>query len=753
MLTEAILLDISQAERQIRELERELDRLNQPVRIPVEIQGERAIAELRQDVAGADTGFGQLNQELAETDRELDRIRTSADRAGRELDTAGRRGVSSFNGMAVAAGAFGVALAAAVGIRAFVGFAGQAIEAASSFEESLSKSRVVFGSFSDDIEEFARTGPQALGLANREALAFTATFGNLFIALGLSQQEAAELSPAIVQLGADLASFNDIQVTDALEKLRSGLVGEAEPLRVLGVNINETVTQAKALELGLGGVTGELTEAEKVQARYALILEQTATAQGDFARTADGVANTQRSVRAAFGDLVTEIGIALTPAMESLLDLAPELITALEGLIPVFAGIGTSIAGIDAAGLADFVQTTSAVPTVFGTAGGAVTGFADIVVGSLQSLFDWSGGTDRAAAGVERISNAVDSFNVAKLQNGLINALQAGVDPAVALGNALVELSDLGLDTDEIAEVAEGFLRIAQVDPSRSRDLIRTLTAAAPGLNITTEELLALVGALDELQGTGSRRGRGGAPVPDQINEITDAAEAAVPAISATAAEILALAQAGKSLEDFAPDLGAEGFVNGLDALTTAMSGAQEALRDDEGEIVDDLDTFLKNLDDVFTDQLDFARNISVLRSRGLDQLADVFEEAGLEAAGALADAVSDPAAASEANAAIAAQGQALAQAEFAAFDTEIRQLIAGYEPDAVVIPLTFGGLPDIPISAITAGGIVPIPGRAGATEVTVNINNPTTNNVTTDAARASQIISSGVNASRTGPS
>ena len=47
-------------------------------------------------------------------------------------------------------------------------------------------------------------------------------------------------------LAADLASFNNIDPTEALDKLRSGLVGEAEPLRSVGVLLNEAAVQAKA---------------------------------------------------------------------------------------------------------------------------------------------------------------------------------------------------------------------------------------------------------------------------------------------------------------------------------------------------------------------------------------------------------------------------------------------------------------------------------------------------------------------------
>lgn len=168
--------------------------------------------------------------------------------------------------------------------------------------------------------------------------------------------------------------------------------------------------------------------------------------------------------------------------------------------------------------------------------------------------------------------------------------------------------------------------------------------------------------------------------------------------------------------------------MDGLDGLTTAMSGAQEALKDDEGQIVDDLDSFLTNLNEVFNDQLDFAQNIAVLRQRGLDLLADAFKDAGLAAAGALADAVADPAAAAEANAAIVEQGAALARAEFSAFDTELKQAIAGYNPEAVVIPLEFGPFPTFAAPG-TVGGIPTFTG--GGTTVTNNFYTepqPTTN-------------------------
>ena len=47
--------------------------------------------------------------------------------------------------------------------------------------------------------------------------------------------------------------------------------------------MNAAAVEAQALAMGLAATKDEITDADKVAARYALILEQTTTAQGDFA--------------------------------------------------------------------------------------------------------------------------------------------------------------------------------------------------------------------------------------------------------------------------------------------------------------------------------------------------------------------------------------------------------------------------------------------------------------------------------------
>src|SRR3972149_9211460 len=103
---------------------------------------------------------------------------------------------------------------------------GDSMALASAFNESLSKTRVVFGDSSKVVEDFAKKAASNLGMANGAALEATSTFGNFLQAMGTARKPAADMSMAMVTLAGDLASFNNASPEDVLLALRSGLSGE-----------------------------------------------------------------------------------------------------------------------------------------------------------------------------------------------------------------------------------------------------------------------------------------------------------------------------------------------------------------------------------------------------------------------------------------------------------------------------------------------------------------------------------------------
>ena len=138
--------------------------------------------------------------------------------------------------------------------------------------------------------------------------------------LGYSSKAAAVFSEDLVRVAADFASFKDLSPDDVLEKLGSGLAGESEPLRALGVFLNEAKVKAEAMRLGLVGAHGELDDGAKVAARYSLIIGEMGEAYGDVSRTADSYANTQRRFAASTENLKAELGQGLLPVLTDLVD-------------------------------------------------------------------------------------------------------------------------------------------------------------------------------------------------------------------------------------------------------------------------------------------------------------------------------------------------------------------------------------------------------------------------------------------------
>jgi hypothetical protein len=192
-----------------------------------------------------------------------------------------------------------------------------AVGAASDLAETQNKVGVIFGDSSKSVLDFADNAVTALGQTRVQALEASATFAQFGKSAGLSGTSLVNFSTELVTLSADLASFNNSSPEEAINAIGSALRGEAEPMRRFGVLLDDATLKAKALEMGIYSGSGALTQQQKVLSAHQVILSQTTDAQGDFARTADGLANTQRILTAAVEDAKAEIGEGLVYALEA----------------------------------------------------------------------------------------------------------------------------------------------------------------------------------------------------------------------------------------------------------------------------------------------------------------------------------------------------------------------------------------------------------------------------------------------------
>ncbi len=209
-----------------------------------------------------------------------------------------------------------------------------AIKAASDFEEATSKVNVIFGRASKSVKDFANTAARELGQSKQSVLDAAGAFGTFGKAAGLAGEDLSLFTTDFVTLATDLASFNNTTPEEAVQAIGAALRGESEPLRRFGVLLNDATLRAEAMTLGIYDGSGALTAQQKILAAQSAIYKQTGDAQGDFARTADNLANKQRTLSALFKNFQIQLGQQLLPA-------ATDFANGLVKINDAFAGMPT----------------------------------------------------------------------------------------------------------------------------------------------------------------------------------------------------------------------------------------------------------------------------------------------------------------------------------------------------------------------------------------------------------------------------
>ena len=222
---------------------------------------------------------------------------------------------ASFSGMVkkIAAGIS----AAKIG-QAIIDWGKAAISAASDLAEVQNVVDVTFGDGAKQIESWAKTAGKQFGLTETQAKKFTSTLGAMMKSAGMSGDEIIGMSTDLAGLAADMASFYNLDFETAFQKIRSGISGETEPLKQLGINMSVANLEAFALEKGITKAFNSMSQQEQTMLRYQYLMQATADAQGDFARTSDGFANASRRVEAALDTINTKGGAILMTIIEPL---------------------------------------------------------------------------------------------------------------------------------------------------------------------------------------------------------------------------------------------------------------------------------------------------------------------------------------------------------------------------------------------------------------------------------------------------
>lgn len=194
-------------------------------------------------------------------------------------------------------------------------------------EEVASKFNTVLGPAAEGvnqrISQLLKTIP-ATRAELQNTIATTAQMGKAF---GMSAEASTTFSLGMTKIAGDLASFHNMKPEEVFTKLQAAITGEFEPLKRMGIVINEATLKQKALNLGLSDGKSKLDAQTKAITVQNLVLEKMGDALGDAARTQESSANKTKFFNAKLVQLQTDIGQKLLPVFVKFLEIINPLVT------------------------------------------------------------------------------------------------------------------------------------------------------------------------------------------------------------------------------------------------------------------------------------------------------------------------------------------------------------------------------------------------------------------------------------------
>lgn len=425
-------------------------------------------------------------------------------------------------GFDASAGKLMSTLASLVSAAAIVKFSKQCITAASDLQEVANVINVTFGESAAIVDEWAKTSAASFGLSETSAKRYIGTYGTMATQFGYTREQAASMGVELTKLTGDVASFYNIDEKLASVKLKSIFTGETETLKELGVVMTEVNLNAYAMEKELGKTLKEMTEHEKVALRYSFVMDKLSHAQGDFARTSDGWANSVRLLKLNLENLKIEIGNELLPVAGQGLALVNK---GLKAISPVLISVAQTVKLYGEAWKNASAQTQKLVkaslavfavgavaPRIIGLISGAVrilTMEIATLSGALSAVAGIAG-ILLASAAIAQLKKQVDELRSTPVSSETADKIAAlgssaavSTDAADDLAEAMNGLGDAteGLDTflasfDEVNKVGGNKSLMSNLI---NTDDLANILGVADGLEDINDMVDTLNGSLDSL--------------------------------------------------------------------------------------------------------------------------------------------------------------------------------------------------------------------------------------------------------------
>ena len=187
--------------------------------------------------------------------------------------------------------------------------------------------------------DFQNQMNEKLATNKSELQKYQSMYYSMLKSQGIDLDSSYKMSESLTKAGYDIASLYNLTVEDAMDKLKSGMAGQVEPLRKIGVDISESALQKVLQDAGIERSVQKLSYAEKEVARYIAIIKQAGQAQGDFAKTFESPANQAKVFKNQLIELKQVAGSFIVNAFQPILVWANAIIMVIKEILKSFANL------------------------------------------------------------------------------------------------------------------------------------------------------------------------------------------------------------------------------------------------------------------------------------------------------------------------------------------------------------------------------------------------------------------------------
>ena len=408
--------------------------------------GQDEFDALSREIIKAESQLKYYNAEMKKLDpSKVDKIAAGFEKAGEKAVAAGKKLTTGLTAPIVGMGAVSFKLAADV-------------------EDALGATDQIFKNSSEQVKSWASDLKTYYGITKGEALEYSNVMGAMLQNIGgLSEEESAKTSAALVELAGDLSAMFGGTTESAVNALTGALKGNNTMLDNYGMGVNDATIKTKAFEMGLYDGKGQMDLNTKQAATLALIMEQTADAQGQAAREADGASGSMKAVSTEIKNLSAEIGEVLlpivTPLIQNIRDLAnwfrklspetkdnivkfallaaaigPLLVVigtvfgAIAKIIGVFQLFGGVLAGIAAGPIGWIILAIVGIIAIIAALKLNIGGITDWIRDKFQAIGEFFGGLkDKASTAFGNIISGAEEL-ASRLPEAVGDAIQKALD-------------------------------------------------------------------------------------------------------------------------------------------------------------------------------------------------------------------------------------------------------------------------------------------------------------------------------------